>query len=185
MSKLKASTRLCICDECQKDYGSCKLFKEYDLVVQQLNKQNLRFNFTDPGIDGDNDDDEMNESATNEILLPGTIVALAAEKKSTNTFYLIKVSRKNGAKQYDDADDYGKMITRGHKHLEGHFFEKICGSDRRYKLSKKTSFFYRESVVYAFIQMEETKKGYKLSDEEFIQIMQFLEESGCTGLFKA
>ena len=29
----RASTRLCVCDDCKVEYGSCKLFKDYTLTI--------------------------------------------------------------------------------------------------------------------------------------------------------
>ena len=40
--KFRVSPRLCSCDQCCTDYGSCELFSEYDLTVQELNKVCLR-----------------------------------------------------------------------------------------------------------------------------------------------
>ena len=33
-----------ICNECINDYGSCALFNEYEICIQQLNKTFLRSN---------------------------------------------------------------------------------------------------------------------------------------------
>ena len=38
----KASPRLCLSDFCVLNYGSCKLFKEYDVIVKQLKSTLLR-----------------------------------------------------------------------------------------------------------------------------------------------
>ena len=35
-NKFKASKRICICNECQLDYGSCSLFNEFELTVQDI-----------------------------------------------------------------------------------------------------------------------------------------------------
>ena len=37
----KASPRLCICNLCVLNYGSCKLFKEYKVIVKQLKSTSL------------------------------------------------------------------------------------------------------------------------------------------------
>ena len=38
----KASPRICICSECMVEYGLCSLFRNYQLIVQELNKISLR-----------------------------------------------------------------------------------------------------------------------------------------------
>ena len=95
--KLRASQRLCICDMCRVDYGMCALFSEYELQVKFLKKTCLCSGFeSNLGIDVDEEsegsEDIAHEKLTTGILVPGTIVALAAEKKSVDTFYLIKIT---------------------------------------------------------------------------------------------
>ena len=34
--RIKAAPRLCLCDYCKQNYGSCSLFVTYDLVMEQL-----------------------------------------------------------------------------------------------------------------------------------------------------
>ena len=100
------------------------------------------------GIEEDDMEDEEHHKFAEEILVSGTIVALAAEKKSMDTFYLIKISKANCASN-DAVDDYDNKVKEGNDHLEGNFLEKISGSERIYKMSKKT-FFYKESMVNPF-----------------------------------
>ena len=38
----KSISQLCICSKCQVEYGSCELFIQYILEIQQLKKMNLR-----------------------------------------------------------------------------------------------------------------------------------------------
>ena len=39
---LKASNRLCICEQCKFAYGSCELFTEYSLEATKYNRPYLR-----------------------------------------------------------------------------------------------------------------------------------------------
>ena len=107
------------------------------------------------GIDVDEESEESediaHEKLTTEILVPGTIVALAAEKKSVDTFYLIKITMEECTLDGDVLDDYGHKLRCGQPHLEGNFLEKICGS--------------------------------MLSDDEFVQITQYIEDYGLTAIF--
>ena len=45
--------------------------------------------------------------------MPHTIVALAAEKKSPEVFYLIKIAKEYDTKDYNDTDDYGHTMKKG------------------------------------------------------------------------
>ena len=65
------------------------------------------------------------------------------------------------------------------------FFERNSESDKTYKLTTKRAFFSKESIVYPFVQMKSTKKGFMLTDNELFQITQYAEHSGFTALFKA
>ena len=58
--KFRASPRMCSCDQCCTDYGSCELFSEYDLTVQELNKVCLRSDFIEDGCIGV-DENEQHE----------------------------------------------------------------------------------------------------------------------------
>ena len=82
---MKASPRLCICEKCPVDYGSCSLFEEYDLVVQQLKQTCLRSGMVgieNLGIEFDDDMEVQKEQAASEVLVPDTVVALVANSKS-------------------------------------------------------------------------------------------------------
>ena len=54
--KMRVSTRLCICEDCQQHYGPYKMFNEYDLNVQLLKTTRLRsglLSFENLGIEND------------------------------------------------------------------------------------------------------------------------------------
>ena len=47
---VRAAKYLFICDSCKQDYGSCSLFPNYDLVIENFNKINLQSNYDDKNI---------------------------------------------------------------------------------------------------------------------------------------
>ena len=57
---------MCICKTCQIEYGSCDLFKEYDLIVQELKRTCLRSGIGEEnlGIEVDDDIDEIAQEQT-------------------------------------------------------------------------------------------------------------------------
>ena len=79
-------------------------------------------------------------------------------------------------------DGWGNTVLAGQSYLCGLFLELQSGSGKHYKLLKKLAFFYTESVVYPFIQMEVPRKGFELSTEEFLQITKYIEETGLNSL---
>ena len=46
-----------------------------------------------------------------------------------------------------------------------------------FNLSKKIHFFYKESVVYPFVEIEEGKKGLMLSNTAYLDIIYYMENS--------
>ena len=89
-------------------------------------------------------------------MLRGAIVALAAEKKSKDTFYLLEIACAETSKDYDDTDSFGNTIVKGTKHLEGYFLDSYNGV---YQISKKRTIFYKENVAYPFVQVTRGKKA--------------------------
>ena len=67
-------------------------------------------------------------------MLPGTIVALAAEKKSKDTFYLMKIACAESVKDHDVTNSFGNTVAKGTKNLEGYFLDSYIGV---YRVSKK------------------------------------------------
>ena len=48
--------------------------------------------------------------------MPDKIVTLAADKKSPETFYLIKIINEYDTKDYEGTDDYSHRMKNGQKH---------------------------------------------------------------------
>ena len=53
---------------------------------------------------------------TNGPFVPDKIVTLAADKKSPETFYLIKIINEYDTKDYEGTDDYSHRMKNGQKH---------------------------------------------------------------------
>ena len=45
-----------------------------------------------------------------------------------------------------------------------------------YKLSMKKTFFFKESVVYPFAQFKVHKKGFFFSMEEYVEVLNYVEQ---------
>ena len=67
-------------------------------------------------------------------------------------------------------DDYKNVIVPGLCYIEGRFMESVdvLAKGLLYKLSKKKTFFFKESVVYPCVQFKGHKKGFFLSMEEYV-----------------
>ena len=130
----KAATRLCICDQCSIEYGSCEIFSEYILDVS---------------------------------------------KGSVNSIWFMFVKEVNVISDYDETDDYGHVIPPGNIYHIGSFMEKQSDGTKStlYKLSKKTSFFYKKSILFLFVNFKERKHGHPLSNTDLTDILIHMEQN--------
>ena len=157
-TKFKAADRICICDECKKSYGSCDMFSIY--VIQPVT--------------------EDNDQNTSHFIVEDSYVAFVADTSSVDTLWFVKIVNTSCIGNGNDSDDYGHTIPIGTHYLKGHFMEKTAHSTKThqtYSLSKKTTYFYKESVVYPFVQFEESKKGFKLDGNHYTEILNFVEKN--------
>ena len=78
------------------------------------------------------------------------------------------------------SDDYGHIVTPGQKYMQGHFLEQVSDqiTSKAYKLTDKETIFYRESVVYPFVNVTEEKVKYIISSRDYIDIINFVEHNG-------
>ena len=93
-------------------------------------------------------------------MCPDTIVAVAAAENSIDTIWLIKVIDNACIANECAIDDYQNKIIPGGRYLKGHFLERLH-TDKDgivYKVSKLLTFFYKESIVYPFVEVISTKK---------------------------
>ena len=178
---IKAAQRLCVCDTCKIEYGSCPLFCEYEIVIQELNKTSLRSDFAleEPVITDEDDDKRVNE-----FLLPGSICAIAADTKSIDTVWFVKIVCEQDAEE-DVVDDYGFRVALGQRYLKGHYVEqsKCTNKGREFKVAhKKVTYFFKESVVYPFVQFELLNNIYFLSNNNLVDILYYVEQNGLDSL---
>ena len=70
-------------------------------------------------------------------------------------------------------DDYKNFIVPGFRYIEGRFTEKVdvLAKGFLYKLFQKKTFLFNKSVVYPFVQFRGHKKGFFLSMEEFVEVL--------------
>ena len=167
----KASPYLCICEECLADYGSCSSFSSYEPQVCLLKKIQLRSEILP--FEGHN---EEVDDGSEDFLLPDTYCAVAPDRSSPDSLWFIKVKDSFQA-SVQMTDDYGNIIALGLNYIEGKFMDKVdtLAEGFLYKLSKKKTYFFKESVVYPFVQFTANKKGFLLSMAEYVEILCYVE----------
>eukprot|EP00794_Sanderia_malayensis_P020851 gene20851-22896_t len=178
-STVKAASRLCICSQCKESYGSCDLFSEHELVVRQLNNVSLRSG----SVEVNPEDSVARKGKANEYLLPGSVGAIAAGDTSSDTVWFINVTKQSEATDVV-TDDYGFTVQPGQQFIEGHFIELINTSSkgRFYISASKTAFFFKESVVYPFVQMSNVKGKRFMNNNDYAEILYFVEQTGMASL---
>ena len=147
--------------------------------------------------DFDDIDEEKLEKIAAEMLVRDTVVALAADPKSCESFYLIKITEEEKEKMEAVEDGFGHIIKKAMKHLEGVFLERKYDSDNLYTIQKKpksenlytiqkkpkSAFFFRESVVFPSVHLESKKGHFELTNEELLMIIKYMELSNQTSFF--
>ena len=79
------------------------------------------------------------------------------------------------------ADDYGDIASAGEKYMLSHFSEQVHDriTRKKYRLiHKKKMIFYREGIVYPFVNMSEINGHYINSSRDFVDIVNFVQHYG-------
>ena len=76
------------------------------------------------------------------------------------TLCFIKVKEIDCINLKDDVDDYSHVIPAGMTYIKGNFLERMESkkNSSTFKISKKCTFFYKESVVYSYAELLEIKQ---------------------------
>ena len=156
---------------------SCRYLASNDSHKELLKKILLRSQEVQPQSETDT------ESEIAEFLLPDSYCAIAADPSSSEAMWFVKVKASDIAVESIE-DDYGNQIAPGVEYIIGQFLEKTEWGSKGsfYKLSKKKTYFYKESVVYPAVQFTGRKKGYFLSNQEYAEILNFVDQTGFTSL---
>ena len=62
------------------------------------------------------------DDVTHEFLLPNSVCAIAADEKSIDTFWLVKILEETVA-EGNITDDYGHMVLDGQRYIDGRYLE--------------------------------------------------------------
>ena len=127
--------------------------------------------------------DSDESTIVTDLLTENGVVVVAADSKSIDNIWFIKF-KECVTNDTPSTDDYGHTIPAGVNFLCGHFLEREYKSIHAtlHKISKKKTFFYKESVLYPFIQVEPTKKGVQVTNIELANVSYYLEENGFSAI---
>ena len=173
-STIKASPRICMCQACVSDFGSCSLFEEYEIPVTHLKETALR---------STRNVDVPVEPTTivSEFLLPGSVCGIAPCTTAREPVWFIQVI----GEVLSDAemiDDYQHVIPPGISCLEGRYLEQH-GENRSnlvFKMNKNKVYFYKECVVYPFVNYHTIKDGtvFHILKADYTDILMYVDHYG-------
>ena len=112
---------ICICDNCRVNYGFCEKFEEYLVNVGHPNKAHLISNdaLLAQGISSkDNYDNVVS------FLRSGSVVAIAADRKSIETIWFIKVIEAECVSENVEHGYYGHSIAKGVAYIKGCYLKR-------------------------------------------------------------
>ena len=184
---LRAAQRICLCNDCKKSYGSCSLFTTYSVNVGKLKGNTLRsamaMEISDDNADNEDNDDVDSNSVVHEFLLPGSVCAIAASNKSTDTVWFFKIISE-GVAEKNIFDNDGHCILKGNAYIEGYYleYEKDKKRLKVYKEGKNSVYCYRSSVVYPFVQYMQKDDKYHIKNDDFCDVISYVQHNGLQSL---
>ena len=94
------------------------------------------------------------------------------------------ISESEKEDESDVRDGYGNVIPAGSPYITGYYLER-AKYPNIYQASKKHRFFYKESILYPFVQamFQQTKKGYFITDTEICEILKYVECNNLASIF--
>ena len=175
----KVCSRLCICTAYHLEYASCSLFKEYQLVHQTFTPTSLCSSVLPPTQISDESDDDDEDDACGAFIKTYSVVVVAAPSESVDTVWIVHVETNCVCFSKESTDDYGHKIPAGMKFLKGHFAEWVgtFKDSTIFRLPKKVTYFYEETVAYPYVEMEAGKKGLLLKNTDYIDIICHIEHT--------
>ena len=159
---------------CKASIGSCPLYNENYLISQDVYSAQLQSSTLSPV------EDEVDDCRVDDFILPDTYVAVAARDKDVqDTIWVIKVTETKCVGD-GSADDYKINIPMGQEHMKGHFLEQkhITKTSTIFSLSTKVTHFYKETVVFTFVNVKESKKGFEIDNQDWLDIVFYVEQTG-------
>ena len=102
-------------------------------------------------------------------------------EKDTDTIWFIQVTETNCISDKNEKDSYDHIIPPGSNFMKGHFLERLyeTKSSTIYKLkAKKVTYFYKETVIFPYVNVKESKKGLEVDNKEFTDIICHAEQIG-------
>ena len=141
-------------------------FKRYELDIVLLKKATLR-----------NDIDKEDHFISEDFLFPGTICAIAASETSQDSVWFIRIDSEKQEALELLTDYYGHCISSGQKYVAGKYLEKVGAKKQcqTYEWMQKNVYFFKENMIYLFVNFQARKDVYSISDFEDCEVIEYAE----------
>ena len=108
---------------------------------------------------------------------------VSALSNSSHTVRFIRIKEPCIAETSSE-DDYGHAIVVGQSCIIGNFLERSRSTSKwhHFKVDSKTSYLYKESIVYPFAQFMEKKNEFFIENSKYFEIIHFVEHTGMASL---
>ena len=150
---------------------------KYDLpfLWSNLNENGEEDDYSDHDHEEQEEEDEFWD-----FLTVRSVVAVANQEGFQDCVWFIKITDNDRVEEEAVFDSYNNCIIPGVRFLKGHFLERSdTGKDfSLFKVSKLVTFFYRETILYPFVPLSESKKGLKLMNNDYSDIIKYAEKNG-------
>ena len=107
---------------------------------------------------------------------------ILSPKSSQDTVWITKVIEVNRVDPVNESvDSYKHIVAPAIIHLAGHFLAKnektSTLKSTMFKLSTDITYFFKESIVFPYVNIQEGKKGLTLSMTDYADILYHIEYS--------
>ena len=109
--KIKAAPRICLCATCKVKYGTCPLFKEYQIPLTHLKNTSLRSDRI-PATVPEETTASPTESSLMDCIHSDTVCAIAPEESSLDPVWFIKIDNVHMDIEEDFIDNYKHVVKK-------------------------------------------------------------------------
>jgi hypothetical protein len=166
-NSIKAANRICTCQKCLADYGSCSSFQEYEIQVSTFQPKTLRSQFNPPMAKSGEERDDIDE-----IIYEDAVIAVAADDKSADTVWFVCITSKEETSDKIQIDGYGNKVPACQPYIAGVYLER-----------SKHPNVYQKAKKNPFVDATPTKRGYLIPDTKLCEILKYVDANKLNSIF--
>lgn len=178
-TSFKAAPRICVCEKCISDYGSCNLFSSHVLNAKKLNDVCLRAGLLKKKQNDIVDETEEDGPFIGDYLIEKTFCGIAAETNAFDLVWFAYVIEGCVATEII-TDDYNHQVSPGQQYFKCHFLEKCRETNKykAYKMEKRVAFIFRECIVDPLVSFDIVKEEYHITPTNYCNVIARAQQLG-------